>query len=138
MVGRCETDEQAQVKKSTVSTYPERTDRGLAEIPGRQPVFDSHYRLYFCGHHQQYYFQRVQNYRYLACIRLYKRGIDLALHGGADHRNDPLCRHWKSNAYADTLLKGIYEKEAEVFRRPDEDELRVTACLNKITDLLKN
>ena len=41
-------------------------------------------------------------------------------------------------AYADALLKGIYEKEAEVFRHLDEDELQVTACLNKITRLLKN
>lgn len=41
-------------------------------------------------------------------------------------------------AYADALLKDLYEREAEVFRRLDEDELGVTDCLIKITKLLKN
>lgn len=40
-------------------------------------------------------------------------------------------------AYADVLLKDLYEKEAEVFRHLDENELQITAFLNKITKLLK-
>ena len=39
-------------------------------------------------------------------------------------------------AYADTLLKDLYETEAEVFRQLDADELRVTDCLIKIARLL--
>lgn len=39
--------------------------------------------------------------------------------------------------YANVLLKDIYEKEAEVFSQLNEEDLRITACLNKIINLLK-
>lgn len=40
-------------------------------------------------------------------------------------------------AYADSLLKDIYKKEAEVFKQLGGDELKVISCLEKITLLLQ-